>query len=120
MYHEARGEGPVGMVAVGQTTLNRAEAGDKRWPSDVCKVVQQMRRSQCQFSWYCDGITNKPEDKDAWNLSRDLAIGIIGGNLRNPLLEKATCYHATWISPPKWTAKAKFVAKIGEHRFYDC
>ncbi len=121
MYHEARGEGPVGMVAVGQTTLNRAASGDKRWPSDVCKVVQQMRtKKQCQFSWFCDGASDKPEDKEAYKLAKDLAVGIISGYIRNPRLSRATCYHASWAEKPSWTKGRKPLDQIGDHIFYAC
>jgi spore germination cell wall hydrolase CwlJ-like protein len=37
IYFEARGEGVVGMIAVGQVILNRVN--DERFPRDVCSVV---------------------------------------------------------------------------------
>lgn len=121
MYHEARGEGPVGMVAVGQTTLNRAASGDKRWPADICKVVQQMRtKKQCQFSWFCDGVSDKPLDKEAYELSKSLAFGLLSGDISNPNLRRATCYHANWSRPPDWARKAIFLSTIGDHKFYAC
>jgi spore germination cell wall hydrolase CwlJ-like protein len=45
IYHEARGEGHVGMTAIAMVTLNRVK--DPRWPKTVCKVVYQPY----QFSW---------------------------------------------------------------------
>ena len=58
IYWEARNQSIQGMYAVADVTLNRVK--DKRWPSTVCEVVKQRRRSR-QFSWYCDGKPDTPE-----------------------------------------------------------
>lgn len=45
IYHEARGEGDLGMRLVGDVTVNRALSD--RFPDDICRVVYQPS----QFSW---------------------------------------------------------------------
>ena len=72
LYHEARGEGFAGMYAVAMVVLNRVQ--DKRYPDTVCGVVQQgpvnsnglPKRHKCQFSWWCDGKSDKMNDTDAF------------------------------------------------------
>jgi len=122
MYHEARGEGPVGMVAIGQTTLNRV--ADPRWPNDICKVVKErgfISLNSCQFSWYCDRRSDVPVDKDMWNIAISLSRGMIKGHIASPKLKDATCYHATWVENlPKWTLKSKYILTEGDHIFYAC
>ena len=54
MYHEARGEGRLGMLAVGWVVLNRM--ADKAYPKTVSAVVYQG----CQFSWVCDRRSDWP------------------------------------------------------------
>lgn len=122
MYHEARGEGVVGMVAVGQVAINRV--ADPRWPGDICKVIKQGgARSlfNCQFSWYCDGKVDKPSDIKMWTSAMELAEAMLVGAISNPSLKEATCYHATWVEKkPAWTRNSKFISIYKDHVFYKC
>ena len=64
IYFEARSEPVAGMLAVGHVVLNRV-ASD-RFPDTVCKVIRQggeRRRHRCQFSWWCDGRSDKPHNE---------------------------------------------------------
>src|SRR6056300_549570 len=69
IYHEARSDGKLGQKAVGFVTLNRVQS--KHYPSTPCDVVYQAqlnangkpKRNKCQFSWYCDGKKDDPNDK---------------------------------------------------------
>ena len=73
IYHEARGESTAGKMAVALVTLNRVK--DKRFPDTICSVVKQTKfypsgridLHSCQFSWYCDGKSDKPRDKKCWD-----------------------------------------------------
>ena len=65
MYHEARGEGRLGMLAVGWVVLNRM--ADKAYPDTVRGVIYQG----CQFSWVCDDISDRPRDPKAWLQRRE-------------------------------------------------
>ena len=64
VYFEARGESQVaGHIAIAEVIENRVR--DSRFPDDHCSVVFDAKRwaghplkSQCQFTFYCDG---KPE-----------------------------------------------------------
>ena len=126
IYWEARNQSFVAQVAVAEVTMNRVY--DDRFPDTVCEVVKQgqtykwnpevMVRNRCQFSWYCDGLSDKvPEyDKKAWEQARGIAYGVFKGDI-DPLLEGATHYHATWVSP-KWRHELTYIGQAGDHLFY--
>ena len=106
IYHEARDQPFIGQVAVAQVVMNRVR--DDRYPDDVCEVVMQGPtyswkadfpvRHRCQFSWYCDGKSDKTPDQTAWEQALMIAQGVHTGNL-DDFVEGATHYHATYVLP---------------------
>jgi len=121
MYHEARSEGVIGQLAVGQVVINRAASGDRRWPSSICAVVKQGGEKplhKCQFSFYCDGKSDRPYESDLWADSLWNSNWMLNGYVTIHSLEKATCYHTTKVKP-RW-AKGLKGLKIESHIFYDC
>jgi len=86
-YFEARNQSDAGMVAVTHVVLNRV-ASD-RFPDTVCEVVEQGHmskwwkdnhdrdvpvRHKCQFSWFCDGLSDEPKEKEAWKHAQRVAL----------------------------------------------
>lgn len=121
MYHEARSEGVIGQLAVGQVVINRAASGDRRWPSSICAVVKQGGEKplhKCQFSFYCDGKSDRPYESDLWIDALWNSNWMLHGYVTIPSLEKATCYHTTKVKP-RWAKRLKGL-KIESHIFYDC
>lgn len=122
MYHEARGEGHDAMQMVGEVTLNRV--ANRHFPNNVCDVVYQSRfdrrgnplRHKCQFSWYCDGRSDTPRDRDLWNDAMNIAEGLIEGTIDEIGIE-ATHYHTTAVSP-YWSKKYTRIGSYGDHIFY--
>ena len=117
IYHEARGEPLDGRVAVAQVVMNRV--GDPEFPGQVCEVVRQggeRSRDRCQFSWWCDGRGDRPDDLAAWTGSKDLARRILAGSVDDPT-GGALWYHADHVSPD-WDMDIIRQAKIGRHVFY--
>ena len=117
IYHEARGEPLDGRVAVAQVVMNRV--GDPEFPGQVCEVVRQggeRSRDRCQFSWWCDGRGDRPDDLAAWTGSKDLARRILAGSVDDPT-GGALWYHADHVSPD-WDIDIIRQAKIGRHVFY--
>ena len=122
MYHEARGGGADAMQLVGEVTLNRVES--KHFPNSICRVVYQARydsrgnplRHQCQFSWYCDGRSDKARDKRLWELSVEIATGLVEESI-DRLGTQATHYHADWVNP-SWSRRYEVVGYYGNHIFY--
>jgi spore germination cell wall hydrolase CwlJ-like protein len=117
IYHEARGEPDKGKRAVGHVVMNRVT--DHRFPRSVCQVVRQggeRRRHRCQFSWWCDGRSDQPRNKSAWDASIEIAREIIAGQSADPT-GGALWYHADYVSP-YWRKAFKRGPKIGTHIFY--
>ncbi len=117
IYHEARGELLEGQIAVAQVVMNRV--GDPDFPAGVCDVVKQggeRRRDRCQFSWWCDGLSDRPDDAGAWEDSKGLAGKILAGGLEDPT-RGALWYHADHVTPD-WQRDMIRQGKIGRHVFY--
>lgn len=113
MYWEARGEGTAGMLAVGFVVKNRA--AHPEFPNTVCHVVHQGgERPPCQFSWWCDGKSDRPENKKSWQASYRLANKILRHGARDPT-GGALYFHSTAINP-RW--RLQRVGRIGSHIFY--
>ncbi len=117
IYFEARGEPESGQVAVGHVVMNRVASS--RFPGTVCGVVQQggaLRRNRCQFSWWCDGRSDKPGNKRLWEKSAELALKVYWGRTVDPT-EGALWYHADYVKPA-WRKTFDRGPKIGRHIFY--
>lgn len=109
LYHEARGEGPEGMLAVGVVTLNRVAHPD--WPDDVCAVVYQPS----QFSWTRGNPpVNEPQ---AWRLAEAIAQEMLDGEADSPLDHTALFFHASSVQP-RWASRMARLGRIGNHIFY--
>jgi spore germination cell wall hydrolase CwlJ-like protein len=113
MYWEARGEGRRGMVAVGAVVLNRV--ADPRFPHTVCEVIYQGGESPpCQFSWWCDGRSDRPTQRTAWTTSLALAADLLKGIVRDPT---HGALYFSQISIPQPPQRIR-TAQIGNHAFY--
>jgi spore germination cell wall hydrolase CwlJ-like protein len=115
VYHEARGEGPDGMLAVGEVIVNRVAHPD--FPSTVCEVVKEDRGEKsydCQFSFYCDGKSDEPTDAKAWATAQTVAKEALSGVT---LGLGATHYHTKAVKPV-WRHNLTPLGAIGEHVFY--
>lgn len=117
IYFEARGEPLEGKLAVAHVVLNRM--ADDRFPGQACSVVRQggeKRRHRCQFSWWCDGRSDRPGDAVAWEESKVIAVLIKAGLIPDPT-GGALWYHARYVRPD-WADRLMPNARIGQHIFY--
>lgn len=116
LYFEARGESVKGQFAVAEVIMNRAD--HDYYPSSVCAVVNQGtgRKYQCQFTYNCDGVSNKIYERDAYARVSKVAQFMIQGAPRE-LTAGATHYHTKAVTP-SWSRKFKRTATIGVHHFY--
>ena len=123
IYHEARNQPTAGKLAVAQVTLNRVK--DDRFPNTICGVVYQGYylnnnpiKHKCQFSWWCDGKSDKPKEIESWNYALMLARHMHEGFFDNiDVVKDATHYHAVYVKP-YWTKEKKKVKVIADHIFY--
>ena len=123
IYYEARGSNLADRVAVADVVQNRVR--DTRYPNTICEVVKQGRqhpsgamiRNQCQFSWYCDGKNDRPQNEDLWIDAQMLAYQMVHEDKYRGITEGATHYHATYVKP-HWASTLQLVGRIGAHIFY--
>jgi spore germination cell wall hydrolase CwlJ-like protein len=117
IYHEARSESETGQLAVAAVTLNRVQS--EAFPDLVCDVVQQggERLHRCQFSWWCDGKSDRPTEARAWERARRIARRTLLGGLGEDPTGGALYYHASYAKPP-WSREFERTARIGNHVFY--
>ena len=117
MYFEARSEPESGQRAVGHVVMNRVV--HPKYPDSVCKVVQQGGEKvlhRCQFSWWCDGQSDRPMNQEAWVKSLRLAWMVYFGVLEDTT-GGAFWYHATYVKP-YWSDSLFKGDRIGQHVFY--
>jgi spore germination cell wall hydrolase CwlJ-like protein len=124
VYFEARNQPMVGQIAVAQVVMHRVY--DERYPNDVCEVVTQgqryswdkskLVRDKCQFSWFCDGKSDKPTDIYAWEKAVMIASGVYRGVLYD-MVDRATHYHSVDVLP-SWSESKQYIVRINDHVFY--
>ena len=125
IYFEARGEDVRGKYAVADVVMYRYMHAD--YPETVCGVVEDGHyhewrpdlpvKHMCQFSWFCDGKSDKPLNLDAFEEAIDIAKEVLYDSTYVPRVEYSLFYHATSVSPG-WSKSMKFVETIGNHSFY--
>ena len=116
LYFEARGETRQGMYAVAEVILNRRDSGN--YPNSVCGVVNQGTGAlyACQFTYTCDGRSDRVREQGAWNDVGQVAAQMLAGAPRT-LTGGATYYHTRGVSP-SWARRFQQTAAIGAHLFY--
>lgn len=116
LYFEARGETVKGQYAVAEVILNRVEAAN--FPGSVCGVIRQGtgRKFACQFTYTCDGRSDKMRDQTSKRHLGKIARIMLDGGPRM-LTEGATHYHTTAVKP-RWSRVFPRTTTIGVHHFY--
>jgi spore germination cell wall hydrolase CwlJ-like protein len=123
MWGEARGDGEIGMRAVGHVIDNRRRAGAAN-PRFVTDTVSEA----FQFSCWNRGDPNLPamldiaglprdgHDYRMWRLARSLADEILSGRSQDPT-GGSLFYHAESVAP-RWSAGLAPIRHIGRHLFF--
>lgn len=81
--------------------------------------------NECQFSFYCDGRSDRPYNEAAWRMARDTARIVAEGkpyalsDNRYPVraFDGVMWYHADYVDP-YWADHYTLAYQIGRHRFY--
>ena len=117
LWHEARNQGLLGLMAVAKTTLNRTRM--EGWPPDVCKVVYQ----KSQFSWTLKSKKNQQIklknniDKQSYSLVQlATQLSIAAEMMQIDFMNGATYYHRVDVNPLS-LRKMEVVDVIGDHIF---
>ncbi|MEM6833146.1 MAG: cell wall hydrolase [Sphingomonadales bacterium] len=116
VYFEARSEPLEGQLAVAQVVLNRVM--DERYPTTICGVVFQgeQRRHKCQFSFACDGLSDRPRNPGAWDVAKAVSHVALNGYW-DDVTATATHYHADYVMP-YWGEILEAHVQHGRHIFY--
>lgn len=115
LYWEARGEPQLGKIAVGWTVLNRVQSSE--FPSTPCDVIfEGGEKPPCQFSWWCDGKSDRPRHRNSWIRAQVVAARLLNDPPPDPT-HGALFFHSTSIAVP-WTRPRTRTAQIGNHIFY--
>ena len=119
LYWESRNQTANAMYAVAEVVMSRV--ADQRWPDTVCGVIKQKRRGICQFSWYCDGVSDEPllhipREREAWQLAEIVAKVVIEYG-PSDLTKGALWYHSNKVRP-KWSYAYLPIRVIEDHIFY--
>jgi spore germination cell wall hydrolase CwlJ-like protein len=122
LYYEARDQGATGMVAVAAVIKNRMKSNS--YPDTACGVVRQAKtwagapiRNKCQFSYFCDGLPERPAEKEAWDMALRIAGALIDTDFTMTGLEQATHYHTISVLP-SWATALEPCGRVGDHVFY--
>lgn len=126
IYFEAGNQPLAGKIAVSQVVLNRVYS--IAYPDDICGVIYQAKwhdnwkgttvpvRNMCQFSWFCDGKSDVPQDSDTWMQSLMIANAVLNGDFGD-ITEGSTHYHADSVHP-YWADSLNRTVTIDNHIFY--
>lgn len=116
IYWEARSESQKDRAAVAHVALNRV--GTKDFPDTVCRVVQQggKQPGRCQFHWWCDGRSDEPRERHAWNEAVELARKALEGKVDDPT-DGALYFHNARVRP-SWADRHRRTTRIGSHIYY--
>lgn len=116
LYWEARSEGEEGMLAVGWVVLNRVAY--EKYPNTVCDVIAQGGETPpCEWSWRCDGRSDKPTEPESWGQAKDLAWRLLNDPPPDPTYG-ALWFHHNSLKVPRWLKSREPTAYIGKHIFY--
>ena len=118
IYFETRASSLADAMSVSDVVINRVYS--TKFPNNVCDVVYEgieKGRHKCQFSWYCDGKSDVPKNKTAWEKSRKYARDIYVHGRYIGITEGATHYHANYVKP-YWAPTLDRITRIGSHIFY--
>ena len=127
-YHEARGEDFNELLAVSQVVMNRVD--DPSYPDTACEVIMQgptrpswsdpevlvPRKYACQFTWWCDGRSDKVHDAAAWRDCTIAAYLVYIGAVSNQVGD-ATHYFAHEKVIPTWAASMHVVTVFNGHTY---
>lgn len=138
VYYESRADNLAGKYSVADVVLNRVQ--DSRFPTTACNVIREgimyeswstkqhkdlyeeeriywPKLNRCQFSWFCDGVSDIPTNQAAWRDAQIIAYNIVQFGTFRGITEGATHYHATYVRP-NWSLVYQLIGRIGQHIFY--
>lgn len=116
LWHEARGEGYDGIVAVASVIYNRAAAmNTPPLPEDFLRVCLKKKQFSCFNNGVKPAIIKTATDRKIWRvcvgISRQMVAGVFTPT------HQYCYYYAHSKCKPKWAEKAKESMVVGNHTF---
>ena len=119
LWHESRGEGREGIIAVANVIMNRVNS--PRYPSTYCGVIHQ----RWQFSFVDErriqgkplDIKPSPVEKEVLSFIDEVAHEVLTGTFIPVFGPQVMWYHATHVRP-HWSKVKQREARINRHIFY--
>lgn len=117
IHFESRGEPLEGQYAVAQVIMHRVES--PAYPNTICDVIQQKRNGVCQFSFYCDGLSDKIDNLEERERALAVANTVIYSRRMVDYSGGATNYYAPKKANPYWakSEKMQYTTTIANHKF---
>jgi spore germination cell wall hydrolase CwlJ-like protein len=118
IYFEARSEYWVGQEAVGFVIMNRVNAPG--FPKTIKEVVYEDadKPNRCQFSYVCDGKSEKIRDIIAWEACLVSAQHVYYHVSIDPTYGSTFYVNAKVSNNQYFFKNLSFAKKIGSHSFY--
>ncbi|RPG31813.1 MAG: cell wall hydrolase [Muricauda sp. TMED12] len=124
IYFEGRNQSTIGQLAIGLVTLNRVR--DTRFPNTICDVVYQakryrdgrIKRHKCQFSWFCDGKSDRIKEHEAYKVAVDNAVQAYTWWIDGEDFTKAATHYHTRAVSPSWSRDLQLIGVVDDHIFY--
>jgi spore germination cell wall hydrolase CwlJ-like protein len=113
VYFESKNESLKGQKAVAHVIVNRSKS--YKFPSTICRVINQKNHSTCQFSYKCEGKALVPKNKNDFAIAVKVAEDILEGERDNT--NGALFFHNNTVRP-LWAKAYKMTTIIGNHKFY--
>lgn len=117
-WREARGQSDLAVLAVCYSVLNRI-AKPKWWGHDVQSVLFRRLQYSSLTDPHDRQLTTWPlADDPSWKRVLGVAALALSGDAQNPV-PTADSYYDVSIPAPYWATPERFVAAIGDLRFYN-
>jgi len=115
IYWEARGEAIADMEAIANVVMNRL--GHDGFPKTICDVVRQGReQGACQFSWWCDGRSDRAREDESYATAKEVARKALNRQLTDRTAGALYFHHRRVM--PAWAAEYTKTVEIGGFSFY--
>ena len=115
IYWEANRKDNAEMEAIANVVMNRL--GHKGFPNTICGVVKQgHEQGACQFSWWCDGRSDKAREEEPYSHAKEISRKALNRQLKDRS-DGALYFHHRNMTP-YWSNEYMRTVEVGEHVFY--
>jgi spore germination cell wall hydrolase CwlJ-like protein len=115
IYWEAKGTDKTVMHAVANVIMNRLSHDG--FPRTICAVVKEGEdEGACQFSWYCDGLPDNAQEKEPYEIAKEISRKALNRQLKD--LTGGALYFYSAGAKRSWSKEYIRTAKINGLIFY--